>query len=190
MNNRDNCITYQIDSDNRLTNLSGKWSVFAADNQAADLTEAFVVNKSLFVFISDESSRHLYKMLIERTRIDCQTLRFPFRCDAPDRRRFMEMEIFPLNHESIGFRSCILKEEPREPVALLDPVAVRSDELVKICSWRKRVQLDHSEWVEVEEAVARLGLFQANALPGLTHGMCPSCYEGYVNKLLSAGRSR
>jgi hypothetical protein len=99
----------------------------------------------------------------------------------------MEMEIFPLNHELIGFRSCILKEEPREPVALLDPVAVRSDELVKICSWCKRVQLDHSEWVEVEEAVARLGLFHANQLPGLTHGMCPSCYEDYVNKLLGAG---
>ena len=96
----------------------------------------------------------------------------------------MEMEIFPLANEAIGFRSCILKEEVREPVALLDAGSNRSDEFVRICSWCKKVAIDHSEWAEVEEAVTCLGLFNVAELPSLTHVMCPSCHEGYVNRLL------
>ncbi len=190
MSSGDNCITYHLDRDNRLSFLSDQWSVFAADNQAAHLTSTFVINKPVFAFISDESSRHLYRILITRTRQENASFRFPFRCDAPDRRRFMEMEIFPLANESIGFRSCILKEEAREPVALLDAGAARSDEFVKVCSWCKKVELNPSDWAEVEDAITRLGLFNAVELPSLTHGMCPACHEDYVNKLLGKKNDR
>jgi hypothetical protein len=186
MNSGDDCISYQIDKDNRLTFVNEKWSVFAADNMAAHLTKTFVINKSIFAFISDKTSRHLYKMFVEQVRKDQVILRFPFRCDAPDRRRFMEMEMSPSINRAICFRSCILKEELREPVALLYAGVTRSNKLVKICSWCKKVELDHSEWAEVEDAVARLGLFNEDELPSLTHGMCPSCHEAYIHDLLKS----
>ena len=178
-----NCVTYHIDKENRLTLVNDKWDVFATDNNAADLTRSSVINKSLFAYISDESTRHLYKMLTARIRKEHKTLSFEFRCDAPDRRRFMKMMIFPLKNSEIGFRSCILKEEPREYVTLLDAGGARSDDLLKICSWCKKIELDHSIWVEVEEAVESLELFNIVKLPYLTHGMCPSCHDVYMRKL-------
>jgi len=183
MNNVDSCVTYYIDKENRLTFVDDKWYEFALDNKAAQLTRPVVVNKSLFSFISDESTIHLYKMLIERIRKEQETLGFAFRCDSPDRRRFMEMVLFPLSNNSVGFRSCIIKEELRKTVALLDAGGVRSGDLLKICSWCKKIELDHSVWVEVEQAVESLGLFNVVKLPYLTHGMCPSCHDGYIQEL-------
>lgn len=183
MNSLNKCVTYHIDKENRLTLVNDKWDVFASDNKAAFLTRSSVINTSLFAYISDESTRHLYEILIARIRKDNITFGFQFRCDAPDRRRFMEMLIFPLNNSEIGFRSCILKEVPREYVALLDAGGTRSGELLKMCSWCKKIELDHSIWVEVEEAVESLELFNLVKLPYLTHGMCPSCHDVYLRDL-------
>jgi hypothetical protein len=45
-----------------------------------------------------------------------------------------------------------------------------------MCGWCDRFLVD-GEWVEVEEAVARLGLFQLPEMPAISHGVCPDCTE-------------
>jgi hypothetical protein len=87
----------------------------------------------------------------------------------------MELAIAPLSDRELSISSQLIREEPREHSALLDTGPGRSDEFVKICSWCKRVLLPPSDWCEVEVAVRRLGLFDSNALPNLTHGVCPDC---------------
>lgn len=88
----------------------------------------------------------------------------------------MLMEIIPLEDESTGFKSCVVREEARDPVKLLDIDIDRSDEFLTICSWCKRIRVDKKNWVEVEQAIEQLGLFGASLLPQLSHEMCPRCY--------------
>jgi hypothetical protein len=177
------CISYHIDSQGRLSYISDRWSRFARRNKAQHLTPSSVLGRPLLTLISDDSTRHIYALMIERSRRDRVRLDFPFRCDAPDRRRFMRMRIFPLEDGGVGFSSCLIREEPRQPVRLLETDAERSGRLVRICSWCKRIETGASEWLEAEAAVQRLNLFDSTRLPGLTHGMCPTCHAAYLQNL-------
>jgi len=58
-----------------------------------------------------------------------------------------------------------------------DDVVVRV--VLRIGSWCKRVYTD-AAWLEVEDAVERLGLFESEELPAISHGMCPSCETGLL----------
>jgi len=178
-----NCITYHIDSSDRIIYLSESWQEFAVDNMAGILTSEYVLNRSIFDFFADEKVKHLYKMLIDRSRTEQVKLRLPFRCDAPDRRRYMAMEVYPLNSDVLVLRSCILREENRESIALLDESIDRSDEFLTICSWCKRVKLSDDDWREVEEAIESLRLFDDSVLPRLSHGMCSECFENARKEL-------
>lgn len=178
------CVTYHIDKEQRIVFLNDNWNLFANSNSGGHLTSNTVLNKTIFTFISDESCRHLYQMLIQRCRKKQKVIKLSFRCDSPETRRFMLMEIIPLENESIEFKSCIVKEVSRDPVKLLYMNVDRSDEFVKICSWCKRVRVNENNWVEVEDAIEKMGLFSVQVLPQLTHGMCQKCYE-YVRKKFS-----
>ena len=103
------CITYHINKEQRIVFLNDDWNKFAIKNKGGHLTSDTVLNKSIFMFISDESCRHLYQMLIDRCRKQQEALKLSFRCDSPERRRFMSMEVIPLENESTGFKSCVVK---------------------------------------------------------------------------------
>lgn len=179
------CITYHIDEEDRIVYISEKWHSFASDNMAGVLTSEYVLNKPVYDFVADSKVKHLYKMLIQRARNECVHLRLPFRCDSPDTRRYMAMEVFPLDKGLVAFKSCVLREEKREHIPLLDPDTSRSDEIVTICSWCKRVRCPDDNWLEVEVAIEKMKLFQKQQLPDLSHGMCADCYEAAKLELIS-----
>src|SRR5262249_40724309 len=104
-----------------------------------------------------------------------RTLRFEFRCDSPSCTRLLEMGVSLVEPGVVEFRTRLLREEPRPPAALLAPDFPRSTELLRVCSWCKRIDA-RGEGAEVEEAVARLRLFAPPRLPQLTHGICEGCY--------------
>jgi hypothetical protein len=177
-----NCITYHIDKDNRIILLSDEWEHFAVKNNASHLTVGAVLNNTIFDFIADSRCQLLYQMLIDRCRIEQRNLKFPFRCDAPEYRRFMLMEISPLKDGAIVFKSCIVREESREPVPILDVNTGRSDEFLKICSFCKKIEVDNN-WLDVENAIESLDLFNENIFPHLSHGVCQMCYENVSKEL-------
>ncbi len=132
----------------------------------------------MFEFVADPGNRHIYTLLMNRVRETGRSVNFSFRCDAPDLRRFMQMEIGALSNGGLAFVSRTVREETRKSIALLDSESPRSDELLGICSWCKKVRLDEAdEWVEVEDAIKHLNLFESTLLPQLSHGVCPECYE-------------
>jgi len=174
------CITYHIDKDDRIVFLSESWKSFASNNMAGVLTKDYVLNKSIYDFVADEKIRHLYQMVLDRSRHEQKRIRLPFRCDSPDRRRYMAMEVFPLNADLLSMKSCMLKEELREPVSLLDTTIPRTDDYLTICSWCKRVRVSEDNWADVELAIEQLSLFDDSGLPKLSHGMCNDCYKNAI----------
>jgi len=177
------CITYHINAENKIVFISEQWHPFARDNMAGVLTSEHVLNKSIFDFVQDSKVKHLYKMLIERSRNEQIAVRLPFRCDSSDTRRYMAMEVYPVENGLIAFRSCILREEKRDSVRLLETDIKRTDDILTICSWCKRVNSNDGTWLEVELAIEKLKLFDENELPMLSHGMCADCYENVKKEL-------
>ena len=166
-------VSYQIESHDHITCVSDSWTVFAMSNDAPSLTE-HVVGHSLWEFVSDGTTRQVYRGLLVRVR-DGRTVTFSYRCDSPSLRRFMRMTMTPRAHDGVGFDSLTLRTEPRVAPMFMVHAAEQSDALVRVCSWCKRLAVAN-EWVEVEVAVERLGLFAGQPLIGITHGMCPGCF--------------
>ena len=87
----------------------------------------------------------------------------------------MRLTIEPAEDRSLRIVVQLLKEEERERVALLDAMVRRDDDLITMCSWCRRVRTAPDSWEEVEVAIQLLGLFDRDALPQITHGVCPEC---------------
>jgi hypothetical protein len=102
--------------------------------------------------------------------------RRPFRCDGPEVRREMNIRIVARpGGRVVLFGARTRSEEPRDlPQRLLDPATPRNDEVLEMCGWCDRFEVD-GEWVEVEEAARRLELLNRPELPALSHGICPDC---------------
>jgi hypothetical protein len=175
---------YRIDRDDHVVYVGDNWQDFADENGAtAACSPDFVLGRSLWHFISDAETEHLYKILVERVRLRRSSIRVPIRCDSPGLRRFMEVEIHPLKDNGVEFRSSALRVEPRERVDLLRGDISRSEDLLRICSFCKKIDMSKNHWVETERAVKELDLFGPKALPSLTHGVCPSCYDSWAADL-------
>lgn len=163
----------RVDARDRIAFVDANWTQFAVENGLAHLTAEEVAGVPLWRYVSDVTTRHFYDILLQRVRRTGRSIAVPFRCDAPDRRRFMCMTILPLADGALEFRSELLREEPRPKVDLLDTAFPRGPNFVEMCSWCKKVKAP--DWVEVEEGVARLGVFDEPRLPRVSHGICPDC---------------
>jgi hypothetical protein len=173
----DTCF-YIIDNENRIINVSGNWRAFALENQGGESCHPDrVMNEPIWKFIAGNETRYLYELCLAKVRAQQQPLILPFRCDAPDRRRYLELKMTPLAREKVAFASRILREEPRERVQLLQHDVVRSEEMIKMCSMCKKVNIAENVWIEVEDAIIDLKLFEKKILPRISHGCCQPCYE-------------
>lgn len=176
-------FVWEIDHRDHLISVNDNWLAFARENEAPGLSREFVLERPLWDFISGHETSHLYKLIFEKTRAQGSTITLPFRCDSPDRRRFMEMVILPLPDDAIRFASRLLKQEFRDLLKILDSSTERSEEFLRICSWCKKIYLPTHGWRELEEAIRVLDLFGEEKLPQLTHGICDVC-QAWVGKNL------
>lgn len=117
-------------------------------------------------------------MLLRRVRGELRSIDLPFRCDGPAVRRQMDVNIASqASGRFVVFSAWVRVEERRDEFQpLLAAETPRSEEALTMCGWCDRFLLD-GEWVEVEQAVARLGLFEQPAMPAISHGVCPDCAE-------------
>ena len=173
---------YCIGADNRILQVSDEWLAFARENQAPELTRERVLGRSIFAFISGAETEYLYYLLLDEVRSRRRAVSVPFRCDGASVRRFMRLELSPLEGEVVLCAGVLLKEEPRQAISFLDAMSARSAEAITICSWCKRVRVGEA-WLDVESAVERLDLFRSRRLPQQNHGVCESC-GGQVRDLV------
>lgn len=168
-------LIYRVNTSDQIEFVSEEWDHFAAANGGESVLSNKVLGRPLWDFITDLSTQEIYRALLQKARAG-RPIQFTFRCDAPWRRRFLEMTIISKGGGSVEFHTRTLLEQERPTPILLDADVDRADELLHSCSWCKKF-LVGNEWVEVEEAIQRLRLFQRRRLPAITHGICDECYE-------------
>ena len=168
-------IEYHLNARDEFLSVNEKWVSFASANAGELLFPAEVLGRPLWDFIGDLETRHLYNLLHRRVRTRGDPVRLSLRCDAPERRRLLDLSISAAPDQGLIYRVRTVREEDRKPVSLLDPHLPRSASFATVCSWCKRVAAPPRGWLEVEEAIAALSLFSEPPLPQLTHGICDEC---------------
>jgi hypothetical protein len=175
-------FVHRIDRDDRISFVNGAWLEFAAENGWRK-TPNQVLGSPLMPQIAGAETRHIYRLLIERTRASDRTTRFCYRCDSPGFRRFMEMRVGSAGQGQVEFRSRVLRLERRTtPMEVLDAARRdRSVDVLTICSWCKSV-LTNGVWWELEDGLRRTGILASIGLPQISHGICPACSERMSRK--------
>jgi hypothetical protein len=172
---------YRVDASGLVTSVDEGWDAFARANGGRQrVFRADIIGRPLVDLITGSTLKHLWETLMMYARERRQVIVVPFRCDAPEMRRSMQMRVEPGEDAGLCFTSKTMRQRRRARVPLLDALAPRSSaRLLSMCSWCKRLHCD-GEWLEVEEAVRRSGLLQEGALPDISHGLCPTCERDMV----------
>jgi len=178
-NSDDRNFIYSIDSEDKIIFLNKQWDEFAKENEAEKLTRDLLVGVNLWDFITDHVVQHLYKIVFEKVRTGKKIAKLPYRCDAPDCRRYMEMDLLCLDQNEIQIVNRILKMEFRDTVHVLSSLKNRSNDIIVICSFCKKVRTNESEWREIEEAIKLLNLQDVYPLPQLSHSVCETCFAAW-----------
>jgi hypothetical protein len=172
-----------IDHADKIVHVNDDWLAFAGENTAPQLTAPLVLDQPIWRFIQGQETSYLYRQIFRRVRAGVSPVKFPFRCDSPDCRRFMEMQLSLLPGATIQFMAHMLREEWRDPVDLLDASRDKSGEFLKICSWCKKIDIPGQGWGEIEAAIGPLDLFGHHTMPRMTHTICDSCHDAVKSEL-------
>jgi hypothetical protein len=167
-------LSYAIDENDHLIRVDEGYYSFAEENGWEEATTS--LGRSLWDYVAGHEMVKLQRLLVRRIRDEVGDVELPFRCDGPEVRREMNIRIVARpGGRVVLFSARMRSEEARDlPQRLLDPATPRSDEVLEMCGWCDRFEVD-GEWVEVEEAARRLELFNRPELPLLSHGICPDC---------------
>lgn len=177
-------LEYRIDANDYIIDIGRDWADFARNNDAPELAVP-AHDRTLWSYFENEEVGDLWRLLVERVRAVRKAAEVPFRCDAPNARRWFDMTITPESAGRVLFRSVLTFEQERSPVALLDRRSQRHDRVdaVPLCGWCGRGQ-HGALWLELEELLQTTRLLEANLVPPVSHGICPSCREEMSAELL------
>jgi hypothetical protein len=181
-------VEYSIDASDVLAEVSAGWVDAAIDHGAPELARPDD-NRVLWESIDGDEMRELWQLVVRQVRSEQSEVRVPFRCDSAHARRWFEMAIAPAADGGVRFRSVLVFQEARSPIALLDPSIERdhASAPIALCSWCGRGRFDGS-WLDIERLVADARLLERDWLPPVTPGICGSCGEQMV-ALLAQGVS-
>jgi hypothetical protein len=183
---------YRLDQHDVITRVNTAWRTFAAANGAPALGSS-VVGTSLWAHVSGTETRRLYQAVYATVRATGRAVTLPYRCDAPDERRWMELTVRPLGAGQLQVVSALVRRAQRAPVLLLDATVPRGDWPMLVCGWCNRVRTvsdaafgntARAPWVNAESV--RVGLTGATVLPRLMHDVCPDCADEVRTLLASA----
>jgi hypothetical protein len=166
---------WSIDDSDKIVRVNDAWLAFAGENGAPELTADAVVNQFIWRFMGGREIIYLYKQIFDRLRGGQSPVSFPFRCDSPEWRRFMDMHLSLLPGGGIQFRADLLRQDRRVPGDPLDAPRDRTREFMKICSWCKKIDIPGQGWGEMEAAIEALDLFGHYSMPRMTHTICEAC---------------
>lgn len=181
-------FVYSVDANDVIAYWGGNLVEFAyANDWSSGIAPEKVVGHPLFEFITGPETVHLYRILFDRCRSGKEIGPIPFRCDSPTERRFLELHLSPAAGGSVIITNKLLRVEQRPAVTLLMGNIARNDEFLRICSMCKKIALNENLWAEAEEALGRLGVFEKDRPPQLTHGLCKSCFDLAMSALEPRG---
>jgi hypothetical protein len=177
MDDTERRFIYILDKQGIITDINEDWLAFARENEAEELSLERVLGKHLLDFTEGAQVRYLYQLMLDEVLLRQQALVFPFRCDSPDMRRYMEAEVSCTDNEHIRFCNHIVRCEQRETLNILERDIERSDKIVVMCSYCNKFRSEEGHWLEPEVLLTTRHFMELSAPPGISHGVCKPCFD-------------
>lgn len=175
-------VEYRIDREDRVVEVNEAWRRFALLNGGDELGHA--LGRSLWDAIDGAEVRFVWEELLRRARSVLRAIEIDYRCDAPAARRFMRMRLEARDDGSVYLRTWPLAVEPRDEVRALERRATIAARGALIsCAWCRRV-VSRDRWLEIEDALAELGVAVDDDVPLVSHGICADCAARVEAKLV------
>lgn len=146
--------SYIIDSHYRIIDVHSQWDKFAADNEGnPNIYKKNILFKNIMDFIKGDAVKMWYESIISLSKTLNIHITRPYRCDSPDKKRFMEMEVIPLQDGNILINHYLIKEEAIK-TSVSSFIFHRADEKNSLLRCSVCNQFLHiNRWIELEEAV-------------------------------------
>ncbi|MCX8085177.1 MAG: hypothetical protein N3C60_09680 [Calditerrivibrio sp.] len=162
----DEIIEFYLDAANRIINAKN-----------VDLSN--IKGKGYFEFSNDEMLKKLLSKIFQIVRTKKITFTTTYRCDDDKYNRIFKLEIEPLIDGMLRLRHVLVSKTPRP--TLLD-FSRRSDLVYRMCAWCDKI-FYVDRYIELDEAVNNLKLFEHNYLPMFTHGICSDCHKKLMDEI-------
>lgn len=177
-------VEYVIDRDDVVVAVGGGWDHAARAGEAGELV-ALASRPRLWDTMGDPQLQDLWRTVVSRVRSTGEALEVDFRCDAPDERRWFRMTVTPLADDGVHFRSTPAFTMERPAVVALGRHTDRDHGLgaFEVCSWCAEGAAhpgddpDNTEWLPIEELLARHRLLEHQPAPAVSYGICPRCVD-------------
>jgi hypothetical protein len=166
-------LRYEVDRNGVIVSIKGPWDRFAKSNAGKSVTKNETIGRNLFDIVRGPGVVHIYRTM-HRVLFSnpAKTIAFAYRCDAPDMKRFMKMEM-EASRERIVYHSTVEREEPLSHPIPLDYERL-AKEFIVLCSFCKdfRYPPESGQWFPIEKLFERVP-----AVFSVSHGICPSCLD-------------
>lgn len=170
--------SYRINANGIIEEIGGDWEYFAQENQGRELKVDQVLGNSLWTYIKDKGTKRLYEMLLNRIRKTGEMLKFPYRCDSPNKRRYMQMELQLNSDGGFEFNNFVLREEERDPNQFFKQRFYSPIAMVIVCSFCNKVRRKKAQgWVEVDEMAREEKILDHENPLRIAYGVCQDCQQ-------------
>ncbi|MDK2792967.1 MAG: hypothetical protein PWQ25_1830 [Deferribacteres bacterium] len=113
----------------------------------------------------------ILKRIFDNVRVKNKAFSTTYRCDNDNYIRLFRLDIIPLDSSKIKLEHTLIDQ--RQRVTSLENFK-QSSRIVTMCAWCNKI-LCNDQYVEIDEAVNNLKLFEDEGIPKFSHGICDSC---------------
>jgi len=174
-NHNELMVQYWVDAQCKIVRINWDWSEFSLSNNTHNLTPSQVLGRDLGDFICDDTTRMLIYTLVKSVHGLGRPMRRPYRCDSPECKRFMEMEIAPEPNGLVRLDHRILRVEPL-PVKASFHLVEHNTPTITVplrCSMCNCLKFGE-QWIEIDMAIAHQ-LIDDQQPMRVIYTICPTC---------------
>ena len=166
-------VEYHLDAKDRITGVNEEWDRFANRNGGDHLQSEALIGRSLHDFISGDVTKMFVNALLQSTRVTGKERTINYRCDSPDVKRYMAMDILPSGQGRLVSRHRTIQEVKMSTAITLVTATRASGVFIKRCSMCNRLSRNGESEVE-PDAAAAAGWFGEGATQ-VIYFVCKDC---------------
>ena len=165
-------VICRLDKADVIRETNACWDHFADQNNGIEFSGNKVSGKSIWRYIAGDTTKMWLSTLFSYARFRREPVIRAYRCDSPEIKRFMEMQILPEKDRHLCLKHQIIRTEAIDPAVYYQP-AVTGKAMYFRCSICNKVQVQ-GQWYEGSEA-AQKGLLPDSLSLRVAYRVCRPC---------------
>ncbi|MEM9300807.1 MAG: hypothetical protein AAGE01_01770 [Pseudomonadota bacterium] len=167
---------YWLDANDCIERVASEtWDAFAAANKGDAALSDRIVGRPLREFISGDSTQMWVNALIAYARLLDKPVRRDYRCDSPTEKRYMSMEITPLEDERLRVENRLLRTEDLGGELNFVTAGADGERFTQRCSICNKLRV-HDVWVEPHPTALEQEASERAPIP-VIYTVCSSCRD-------------